>query len=96
MNYQSSAIKGIIIIVSPPIHDFLLDRIDLILLVNRLKYNYSYCTLPRLRNFYNLMVKGALTSSLQRVIVMCFHDNISWCIICADFQPHVVRVVETL
>ena len=96
MNYQSSAIKGIIIIVSPPIHDFLLDRIDLLLLVNRLKYSYSYCTLPRLRNFCNLMVKGALTSSLQRVIVMCFHDNISWCIICADFQPHVVRVVETL
>ena len=53
MNYQSSAIKGIIIIVSPPIHDFLLDRIDLILLVNRLKYSYSYCTLPRLRNFCN-------------------------------------------
>ena len=53
MNYQSSAIKGIIIIVSPPIHDFLLDRIDLILLVNRLKYSYSYRTLPRLRNFCN-------------------------------------------
>ena len=53
MNYQSSAIKGIVIIVSPPIHDFLLDRIDLILLVNRLKYSYSYCTLPRLRNFCN-------------------------------------------
>ena len=63
MNYQSSAIKCIITtattttttttIVSRPIHDFPLNLIDLMLLMNRLKYSYSYCTLPSLGNFCN-------------------------------------------